>query len=257
MRANPFFCRKNYKWRQYWDEENQCYTKGPDDDSKPRVRRKRRSREEVRMERLRRIAEPIQPRKMGPPFAPHIDEWLNRSEVRKVVAESNKYAPKNYPIQNIIAAAKAGRRNVQWKKIGRHLYVHEADLRESLKERPIYAGSSQSPSYKAMLNAPFHEYLTQKPDDGHIYATVKQAADVFGEKAERIYGLVKSLSLKAFMINSKLHVRLGEVKDVLPLRPSVFIKRCGLNPDDYKVVRTYFFNGYTFSIHYAPDLIGK
>ena len=257
MKAHPFFCRKNSKYSSFYDEENECYTKSPDDEPKPRVRRKRRTREEMREERLRRIAEPAPPSKMGPPCAPHVDEWLNRGEVRKFVAESNKYAPKNYQIQNIIAAVNAGHRNVRWQKIGRHVYVYEADLRESLKERPIYAGMSQSPQHDALVIAPFHEYLTHKPDDGHIYATIKQAADVLDEKAGRIYGMVKCLMVKAWMINSKLHVRLDEVKKFLPLRPSFFIKRCGLNPNDYKVVKTYFHNGYTFKLHYAPDLIGK
>lgn len=257
MKAHPFFCRKNSKYSSFYDEENECYTKGPDNEPKPRIRRKRRTSEEMRAERLRRIAEPAPPSKMGPPCAPHVDEWLNRGEVRKLVAESNKYAPKNYQIQNIITAVNAGHRNVRWQKIGRHVYVHEADLRESLKERPIYAGMNQSIRQSALLRDPYHKYLDCKPDDGHIYATIKQAAEVLDEKVERIYWLVSRLSLKAFMINSKLHVRLDEVKELLPLRTSAFIRRCGHNPNDYKIVKKFVYNNTTFCLHYAPDLIGK
>lgn len=237
----------------FYDEENECYT------YKPKEKRKRTER--------RVKPEPIAVAPLTIPQAllltkdrrraPHIDGWLCCREVRDFIAASNKYAPKQYHAHNILTAIKLGRRNIRWMKCGRYVYLHEEDLRYSLKLQPIYEGHGQSPQYKSICREIFHPYLPCKPFDNHIYATIKQAAEVLGEKECRIYGLVKKLTIKGFMINGKLHVRLDEARDAVALRPSWYIKRIGLDPKNYKTVKTYCFNNATIALKYAPDLIGK
>lgn len=191
------------------------------------------------------------------PRAPHIDEWCNRSEVRDIVAASNPYAPQEYNIYYLIAQVKRGKRKIRFMRHGRHLYLYEKDLRESLRERPIYAGKAQSPKANALLTCIHHDYVDAAPDDGYTWVTPKQVEQITGGRFHRIYSFVKSYRIKALMINNKLHVRLEEAREALATRPGYYIRKLGLSTKNYKKVGCIPFVGASIWLYYAPDLIGK
>lgn len=190
--------------------------------------------------------------------APHIDEYLTTYEASKLVAKSNPHAPQNYDVARGMLKRKTHGHIRTFKEAG-YLYIHEADFRESLKRYPIYDGAHQSATLNSFLNFAHHIYVNSLPEGEDDWMPVSEVARITGAKKTRVWYLVKSLYVKGVIYKKRIHVRLSKAMEYLVLRESNFIKRQGLNPDDYPVVDLHFVPhvGCVVRIHYAPDLIAK
>ena len=189
--------------------------------------------------------------------APHIDEYLTTYEARKLVAKSNPHAPQNYDVRRMLKRKTHG--HIRTLKEYGYVYIRETDLRESIREFPIYEGAHQSATLRSFLPFAHHIYVNELPKDEDDWMSVAEVARITGAKKRRIWYLVKSLTIKGVIYKKRIHVRLSKAMERLVLRQSDFIKRQGLNPNDYPIVDSYIARhlGIVRYIHYAPDLIGK
>lgn len=185
----------------------------------------------------------------------HIDGWLHCREVRELIAKSNPYAPKNYAICNLVATSKAGFRNVRWMKKSGLLYVNERDFMREMKRLPFYERYNHI-TRKSWVVAPYHSHLPEElvSDD---WMPIKQAAEILGEKINRLRVFVRRYTLRAYMYQGRLCVNINEARELCYVRHPVFLRKRGLDPNDYPVAKIINFYGAQLRLRYAPDLIGK
>lgn len=184
-----------------------------------------------------------------------LDGWLSVEEAQSFIAASNPYAPKNYYVIGMFRSKT--RSNIRRMKFCGRLYIHETDLKESLRRYPLYEGKRQSVTEKSWIRAPHHNYVTSLPKGERDWVSISYAARLTGEKRERITSFVRSLKLKGLMYKGRIHIRLTTLWPLLMLRTDQFIRRCGKEPASYPIADCYYYAGTRFNIRYAPDLIGK
>lgn len=179
--------------------------------------------------------------------------YITTAEVRAIVAASNPYAPKNCSVYSIIYPGSP--RNVRHVKIGNRLYVCEDDLRREMSLLPFY-DRANAISRRACCAAPFHANLPAGEDPAD-YLTIRQAAAAIGVKLNRLRNMVTRYVLLAYSHQGRLVVNLTEARQAAAARTDQFIRRHGLNPGDYPIIRKVYYGTNTYHIRYAPDLIAK
>lgn len=179
--------------------------------------------------------------------------YITTAEVRAIIASSNPYAPKNYSVYSIIYPGSP--RSVRHVKIGNRLYICEDDLRREMRLLPFY-DRANAISRRACCTAPFHTHLPHGADPA-AYLTIRQAAAALGVKLNRLRGMVTRYVLRAYSNNGLLVVNLAEARQAAAARTTQFIRRHGLSPGNYPIIRTVYYGTNTYNIHYAPDLIAK
>ena len=179
--------------------------------------------------------------------------YITTAEVRAIIASSNPYAPKNYSVYSIIYPGSP--RSVRHIKIGNRLYICEDDLRREMRLLPFY-DHSNAISRRACCAAPFHAHLPTGEDPA-AYLTIRQAAAAIGVKLNRLRNMVTRYVLRAYSHQGRLVVNLAEARQAAAARTDQFIRKHGLNPDEYPIIRKVYYGTNTYHIRYAPDLIGK
>ncbi len=187
------------------------------------------------------------------PILPIPAGYITGAEAQAIIAASGPYAPQNYKINNLIYPGSP--RSVRHIKIGHRLYISEADLRREMHRLPFY-DRSNAISRRACCTAPFHPHLPPGADPT-AYLTIRQAAAALGEKLDRLRGMVRSYTLRAYSHRGLLRVNLAEARQAAAARTDQFIRSRGLNPAAYPIIRRVTFGTKTYHIRHAPDLIGK
>lgn len=179
--------------------------------------------------------------------------YITSAEARAIIASSNPYAPKNYSVYSIIYPGSP--RSVRHVKIGTRIYLCEDDLRREMRLLPFYDRSNNI-SRRACCTAPFHTHLPPGEDPA-AYLTIRQAAAAIGVKLNRLRGMVTRYVLRAYSHQGSLVVNLAEARQAAAARTTQFIRRHGLYPGNYPIIRTVYYGTNTYNIHYAPELMGK
>lgn len=187
------------------------------------------------------------------PIIPIPQGYITSAEAQAIIAKSNPYAPRNYRVNNLIYPGSP--RSVRHIKIGHCLYISEPDLRREMARLPFY-DHSNAISRRACCTAPFHPHLPPGADPT-AYLTIRQAAAALGEKLDRMRGMVRSYTLRAYSHQGRLVVNLTEARQAAAARTDQFIRKRGKAPQDYPIIRRVQFGTRTYHIRYAPDLIGK
>lgn len=179
--------------------------------------------------------------------------YITTAEARAIVAASNPYAPKNCSVYSIIYPGSP--RSVRYIKIGNRLYICEDDLRREMRLLPLY-DRANAISRRACCAAPFHAHLPAGADPT-AYLTIRQAAAVIGVKLNRLRNMVTRYVLCAYSHQGRLVVNLTDARQAAAARTDQFIRRHGLSPANYPIIRTVYYGTNTYNIRYAPDLIAR
>ena len=103
---------------------------------------------------------------------------------------------------------------------------------------------------------PYHRTLDSLPDDGGTWLTINELCERVGVKRRRVEDFIHTLTIRAVTVDKLIRVKLEEALPILQLRPASFIRKCGKDPDDYKVAKLCTMSdGSTLKLYYAPDLI--
>lgn len=103
---------------------------------------------------------------------------------------------------------------------------------------------------------PYYITLKAIPDDGGTWLTINELCKRVGTNRKRVDSLVRSLAIRAVVVDGLERVKLEDALPVLRMRPASFIRKHGKDPDDYKVAKLCTMSdGSTLKLYYAPDLI--
>ena len=154
------------------------------------------------------------------PLRPIPPGYITTAAAQAIIAASGPYAPQNYRVNNLIHPGSP--RSVRHIKIGHRLYISEADLRREMHRLPFY-DRSNAISRRACCTAPFHPHLPPGADPT-AYLTIRQAAAALGEKLDRLRGMVRSYTLRAYSHQGRLVVHPTEALQAAAARTDQFIR---------------------------------
>ena len=103
---------------------------------------------------------------------------------------------------------------------------------------------------------PYHRTLDSLPDDGGTWLTINELCERVGVKRRRVEDLIRALSIYAVCVDKRIRVKLEDALPVLRIRTGAFIRKCGKDPECYKVAKLVTLSdGSTLRLYDAPDLI--
>ena len=124
-----------------------------------------------------------------------------------------------------------------------------------MSKRKEYS-ESRNAGPRLLPGIPYHITLDRVPDDGGTWLTIKELCARYGVKRRRVEDLIRALSIYAVCVDKRIRVKVEDALPVLRIRTGAFIRKCGKDPECYKIAKLVTLSdGSTLRLYDAPNLM--